>query len=798
MAIYQGKQLKELTDEELAQAVLDRAQENRRPDPNAPVAKPEMAVRNLTAEERGTKPKMVTRDLTAEEQGLPSEAELNKLRAEDEERIQGKREGFVHLKNTVDGKGEKGEMVPRKMFKTDKEFDEYVQKARSEGNLWDPESDEKSEPSSGPGSRLLGQLAAFLKQASPGAGGGSGASSKGRPDALPARKGADVGRVQSAPSGEGGGSEAPISAGAGGGPDELPERRGGDVGRAVPIGAGGGNDGTRGGAQAAPDLPGKPLSGLQRALASASQAPNAYDVAGEAVGTLKENMSKGVDAITPRPGFMAEVIPGWDNPASGAPPPPTAQQKWDDANKRIAASTGDRFGMLESGVPAGGQPQPPMGAPAPVGPPQGGGSSSASMSLRGGGGAPPAPQIADGPNYDQDIQDESNRLQTAIAASADITSAQEKAKSRAAEEHMASQDAAMKREADRQEASAVSLKKMSDDYAALSEIANNPAKTPDPERYWKSHSKIMFAIGVGLLAQAGKDINGVLANVNKAIDRDVDQQKDEFEAPRKAAKGKMESNQNLYAMMRQQNHDAYESSKMYEALSKERYATHVDKVAADYGSELAQTNAMKISADLRMKAVQAKSDAANHRQGRVIEEYNAEEHARHNRATEEQARVEAARKAVGAGGGKQLPAADSEKLSKLRTASQLLDSSMAEFNKNSSSLPKAMWSKATSEVPRTDANTYNKHRKAFLRTIGLLVDESVIQKHDADAWEELYPLAGDLNGAESLKALKQSVQQKLAQKRQGYKADGFRVGDEPDDHHQTRKLPDGRSVILTD
>lgn len=153
------------------------------------------------------------------------------------------------------------------------------------------------------------------------------------------------------------------------------------------------------------------------------------------------------------------------------------------------------------------------------------------------------------------------------------------------------------------------MKNMTDAQAIL----NNPAKTPDPERYWKNHSKVMFAIGVGLLAQAGKDINGVLSNANQAIDRDVEEQKQEFEAPRNAARGKIAQAQSMYGMFRDMGHDAFESQRMAEAVLKDSVSTQIAKIAAASDSAIVKANAQAAQAQIGIETTKSAQAAAQHR-----------------------------------------------------------------------------------------------------------------------------------------------------------------------------------------
>lgn len=430
----------------------------------------------------------------------------------------------------------------------------------------------------------------------------------------------------------------------------------------------------------------------------------------------------------------------------------------------------------------------PMAAPEMI--PQSGESASASLQMP----AMSAPGFGQAKDYSKQIQTEAGNQAAAVQGAADIESAQQQALGQilqSRENEISKRQIHMQSLQERSEEAA---QKQMSTITEAQKLLNSPAKTPDPERYWQNHSKIMFAIGVGLLAQAGKDINGVLSNTSRAIERDIEQQKATFEAPRDAARARMAGAKDLYGMIRQQGHDAFETDKIMGALGNDFYANQVDKLAANSNSEVVKARAMQMSAGLRQQGYEKMQQADQHARTNAVAEYNAKTN-----------RMELGIKAQAAfskhaGGGKQLPAADAEKLGKLETARRLLEDSAADFERISGSLPAALGSKISANVPRTEANDYNRRRKAFLRTIGLLVDESVIQKHDADAWEELYPEAGNLNGKPSLDALKQSIREKFNDKLGAYSKAGFNVsnfgGEQSEGGGQEMVLPSGERVLV--
>jgi hypothetical protein len=264
-------------------------------------------------------------------------------------------------------------------------------------------------------------------------------------------------------------------------------------------------------------------------------------------------------------------------------------------------------------------PDPSAGAPTP----SGGAGLSASASVRGsGGGGMSFPPVRD---MTREIAAASENEQSAIREQGRIEGTMRDEQARLADREMArigerERSAAAFQESQAQKSQEF-MNKIAEDY----KILNNPAKTPDPERYWQGHSKIMFAIGVGLLAQAGKDINGVLSNVNQAIDRDVEQQKQEFEAPAKAARGRIAAAQSGYAMFRQQGYDAFESQKLMEAFGRDRYAQEGLKLAAANGSETARAKAAQMSAQSQMDGASKMQQVLEHRQRLELDRAKAAE-----------------------------------------------------------------------------------------------------------------------------------------------------------------------------
>lgn len=311
-------------------------------------------------------------------------------------------------------------------------------------------------------------------------------------------------------------------------------------------------------------------------------------------------------------------------------------------------------------------------------------------------------------------------------------------------------------------------KKAQSDITEAQKVLNDPVKTPNPERYWANHSKIMFAIGVGLLAQAGKDINGVLQSVNSAIDRDIEQQKQEFEAPRNAAKAKKEGAQTLYAQFRDQGHDAFEASRMAEIVLKDQAATATAKIAANAGSADAQYKAQELQAGLGAKAAEANQARAQHTNAGLTAAYTAKENAEEARIKNQislDALNQKGRAAAGAGAGKGLSDADAKKLADSVAGLQELTDAGKIFK---SGLGSAVYNKLTSLDPTatTDAARFNAMRPMYKRILASLMSPAERQNEtmmkdvmgmvpnagDADAkprWDGVLNFVRERTGAEA-------------------------------------------------
>lgn len=157
----------------------------------------------------------------------------------------------------------------------------------------------------------------------------------------------------------------------------------------------------------------------------------------------------------------------------------------------------------------------------------------------------------------------------------------------------------------------------------LQRVLADPAKTPDPNRYWETHDKTMFAVGLGLLAASGRDIGGIVNSVQNAITRDIQLQKDAFEAPKNAARESLDVEAKMYGMMRQQGLDAFEAEKTSMTLYSQQVQSQIRQIADASESELVKSNARDMIARLQQEDQQRMLEVSQHAKALGIQEYNA-------------------------------------------------------------------------------------------------------------------------------------------------------------------------------
>ncbi len=627
--------------------------------------------------------------------------------------------GSVFLANTLkDGTKEKGVEVKRSQFKTDADFDKFVGHQAEDGNLW--EEDKKAGGTKG--SYLRGILGSLTSNAAP---------SKGSSEVENAK------RVFGATGHLAPAEAAPVESKKG--KAALKAVRGFDTSdltgaaKEVPLGKG-----------MEPREQDPELTNLQNQKtdllnASISEAPPPPPSFGQRLTGLSDSIRRGLPGAA---GEIAKEVVG--GPLRGAAT--LAGTLMGPGEQPPPDLSGPALGAAYAGN---------AGAAQVAAPPPGNQSQSLKVSSRTGKPAKAEP-VPDFPKQDnslgQEMSANADMIQQAMQHSADI----EKEGFRHAGENRQAQENEIAKQQltdqGRLEHVDSSLQRVQHDMDQTLQVISNPAKTPDPERYWRSHSKIMFAIGVGMLAQAGKDIGGVLSNVNQAIDRDVEEQKAEFEAPRNAAKAKLAGLQQIYGQYRDQKHDVYESSKMASATMKMFYANQAEKLAANTNSELAASNATVAAGKMRESALKDQQQALQHNRTNAVAEYNAKENARNNRAElAEKTRHDFSmeqRKGSG-GGGRPILASQEKALSALRAGAEKARQGAEMFDKatNGGGIASTGINTITKHLPPSlsKAGDYEAHIMSIRQDIGKAKEGGVLRHEDEKKYEKMIP-GSDVQG----------------------------------------------------
>lgn len=576
------------------------------------------------------------------------------------------REGVIYLANTdKNGNQTKGQMVARKMFATDAEFDKFVANAKEQGNLWqEPQQSAESDKKGGGFlSNIKSSLGTLMTQATPdGSGGGGGGGGVEGGYQSPDARGQSVGQVVANPA-------AVTTQPTPGYATELGAAQMGVLGADGAGGGGGSNGPLQTGAQGNSGLP------APGERVTPNPLPGMIKAAGAGVGSL----------ISGQP---------WD--AAGV-----MQREADFANRPTPLAPATQ--------------QPPPQIPDP----RAGMSASASGPL---GNAPGFPKPND---LSPEIRSYVDQQKDAMNAQAELTAEFEKTRSAMINSQM--DEIAKRQQSFQQQTEYVNAraKELFDTTAQAQKILNSPAKTPDPERYWKSHNKIMFAIGVGLLAQAKGDIGAVLNSVNAAIDRDIEAQKAEFEAPVKAARNQVAGAANLYGMLRDMGHDAFEALKVGGALGDQFYAKQYEQLAANSNSELVKQRALEESGKLAQSAAEKMQEADTHRRTVGVSEYNA----RTNRM-ETTAKI-----SQNAGVGRKLTENEAKNIEFSREGVTTIDKILGVLGKEST-LTEALAAEVMKSLPlvMTDAKAASNAVDALNFALATSLSKSSLQAHEQKKW----------------------------------------------------------------
>ncbi len=640
--------------------------------------------------------------------------------------------GFVYLQNThADGTKERGVKVKRSQFSTDEDFDKFVSHQREDGNVFDEEAPATAKSGGGGGtfrSRVLNAVGALTAGATP----MRDSAFDGGSEVDNARR-VFAGAADDVPSRE----PAPASG-----------KDGGDYARKI---FGSAADFSSPGKSAPREIPLGQMDArqedpeLRRLLNTPESGPGpvaatpSYAFAGGS-GSFPAGSGNGAGG-----GPGGSVAGNMDAPVEPGP-----------AGSGSLAPPGavPRGPMQGPSLDAAFTPAPPVALSAPAAAPRG----------------PSYPPIGSLPKpnqgLDQEMADNASLMTQAIKHSGEIDKAKfarEGELRQAQENEIAKQQLRFQQQMEYVQAG---QQKVQNTINEAQQVLNNPAKTPDPERYWDNHSKIMFAIGVGLLAQSGRDIGSVIGNVNSAIDRDVEAQKQEFEAPRDAAKAKIAGAQLMYAQLRDQGHDAYTSSQMTSALMKDFYANQIDKLAANSNSDQAVNNAAIASGDLRQKSLVARQNAMQHEQASALAEFTAKDRAQEWRA-QLGARASAAG-AKGAGGGRPLPEGQVNALAALRSGAEKARQGAELFSAatDNGAMGSTAINTLTKHLPpsMSKAGDYQARITSLRQDIGKAKEGGILRAEDEKKYREMIPESDKQGGATRW----QQIQRDLEAQYQGH------------------------------
>lgn len=522
-----------------------------------------------------------------------------------------------------------------------------------------------------------------------GAGGGSaayesptgGVSGRATAEEVPERRGVSVGRreqITEPPSGD------------------LPPQRSGSLARDVGSAVGGT-------LRAAAN----PLGEIDRALGTSIDPAQFERNAGNMIGGT-------IDLAKSAGETLGQFGAGLMNPGSSAPAPMQGPVHRPD---------------LLNGPPSA----PPPGS-SPAGPPPSVGSSGGSVSIGvkgtvpGTGGGPGAL-----PEYPPKglAQEQQAALAERANAQADAAEIVSRSKQRISEAEFELAKTQQEQEAEwlrRQEAQQARAEKVFSAYQKAQQVVNDPAKTPDPERYWKNHSKALFAIGVGLLAANKRDIGAILNSVDNAIKNDIEAQQAEFEAPRKAAKESMEASKQYYGMLRMDGLDAFEAFKGAQTLASQQIQTRIRAIADASDSELVKANARDAIARLQQEDQQRMVAVAQHAKAMGLQEeelkvkwYNAKT-----------GRWEVGAKiAANASGGKNLTAEEKKRMEFSQHGREVIRRIKQLLGPEQSFTP-ALWDEIAKSVPGVQTKPKTKDQAVELLKTVLATDiaQSSLQAHE--------------------------------------------------------------------
>lgn len=316
-------------------------------------------------------------------------------------------------------------------------------------------------------------------------------------------------------------------------------------------------------------------------------------------------------------------------------------------------------------------------------------------------------------------------------------------------------------------------------YQATLAQLSEPAKV-DPDHWWNSRStaqKIFAVLSAGLTKGA------TLGMFQHAIDRDVAAQEADISNKRQFLGMKAAGQLNGMQIARQNGLDLFESQKANKAYAWDQIDRQAKMAALNTSSEVVKTNATEISAIAQQQKLKEETAADQHRQLMALEGVKIDQQERHNKSMEGAAWTKA-NAGPKAKPGKALEPAIKEKLIASQEGVQAVDRMMGMLGKESSVLDAASDEVAKRINPKSSAARRDKAVELEKRSLERLIDNSAVQKADAEFYKnKLGGVGFDNMTQDDLKNLRKKFKQSLeatidVNRRAGSNVSGF--GGEPE------------------
>jgi hypothetical protein len=304
--------------------------------------------------------------------------------------------------------------------------------------------------------------------------------------------------------------------------------------------------------------------------------------------------------------------------------------------------------------------------------------------------------------------------------------------------------------------------KLMDDYNAVRQEMNEPAGQVDPMRWWKSRSNFQN-IAFVLAAAFNPNFPALIQSI---IRNDIDAQKANLEFGERRLEKRLGAANTAYEELRQRGADETTATHQATALLQEQLKRRLEVIAANTNSEVVKADAQLKLATFDKGILDSMEGANNHM---LAQQNQAKEQAfnRYKFSVTHQ----------GVNKGVPLKPSQAQSLADFKSAIDITNDLKSQFT--GQGFGARMWASISNGKVgaqfKTAASQYETRRAAALRTIGLITDQSVLQKHDIEEWDRLLPHADDPLGAQKLDALVNSQRTKFDNRIQVFGQSGFNV-----------------------